>query len=559
MDTFDYVIVGGGSAASVLANRLTAAGATVCVLEAGPVDRNPFIHMPAGFVKTLHNPAITWRFETDGTDWTAGRRIPTTQGRTLGGSGSVNGCVFVRGQARDYDGWAQRGNRAWGYADVLPYFKSIERRVGSADERYRGRTGELPVTDPAWRHPLCEAFISGAHGLGYARDVDYNTVSAEVVGYYQRVIEGERRVSAARAFLYPVMSRDTLSVRTHVQATALLFDGPRVTGVHYVRGGGTAPSEVHARREVILCAGTVNTPKLLQLSGIGPAQLLQDLGVAVRHALPGVGENLCDHYSPRIVVRAKNSTTINNLVRGPRLLQEGAKWLLRRPSVLGLSAALAYAFGKSDPEMATPDCTVIFTPASYSGGRLGSLDTFPGMTCGAWEMRPESTGYVRIRSTDAAEDPVIQPNYLESESDRRVLIAAIRMARRILATPQLAAYSANEEFPGANVESDDEMLDFARQEGSSCYHLVGTCRMGPASDPTAVVDDQLRVRGVEGLRIADASIMPTITSGNTYAPSLMIGAKAADLILGRPALPAADVPAAASEVGASRQAATVTS
>ena len=558
MDTFDYVIVGGGSAASVLANRLTAAGATVCVLEAGPVDRNPFIHMPAGFVKTLHNPAITWRFETDGTDWTAGRRIPTTQGRTLGGSGSVNGCVFVRGQARDYDGWAQRGNRAWGYADVLPYFKSIERRVGSADERYRGRTGELPVTDPAWRHPLCEAFISGAHGLGYARDVDYNTVSAEVVGYYQRVIEGERRVSAARAFLYPVMSRDTLSVRTHVQATALLFDGPRVTGVHYVRGGGTTPSQVHARREVILCAGTVNTPKLLQLSGIGPAQLLQDLGVAVRHALPGVGENLCDHYSPRIVVRAKNSTTINNLVRGPRLLQEGAKWLLRRPSVLGLSAALAYAFGKSDPEMATPDCTVIFTPASYSGGRLGSLDTFPGMTCGAWEMRPESTGYVRIRSTDAAEDPVIQPNYLESESDRRVLIAAIRMARRILATPQLAAYSANEEFPGANVESDDEMLDFARQEGSSCYHLVGTCRMGPASDPTAVVDDQLRVRGVEGLRIADASIMPTITSGNTYAPSLMIGAKAADLILGRPALPAADVPAAASEAGASRQAATVT-
>ena len=542
----------------MLANRLTAAGDTVCVLEAGPVDRNPFIHIPAGFVKTLHNPAITWRFEADGTDWTAGRRIPTTQGRTLGGSGAVNGCVFVRGQARDYDGWAQRGNHGWGYADVLPYFKSIERRVGPADERYRGRTGELPVTDPAWRHPLCEAFISGAHGLGYARDVDYNMVSAEVVGYYQRVIEDERRVSAARAFLYPAMSRDTLSVRTHAQATALLFDGPRVTGVHYVRGGGTAPSEVHARREVILCAGTVNTPKLLQLSAIGPAQLLQDLGVAVRHAHPGVGENLSDHYSPRIVVRAKNSTTINNLVRGPRLLQEGAKWLLRKPSVLGLSAALAYAFGKSDPEMATPDCTVIFTPASYSGGRLGSLDTFPGMTCGAWEMRPESTGYVRIRSTDAAEDPVIQPNYLESESDRRVLIAAIRMARRILATPQLAAYSANEEFPGANVESDDEMLDFARQEGSSCYHLVGTCRMGPATDPTAVVDDQLRVRGVEGLRIADASIMPTITSGNTYAPSLMIGAKAADLILGRPALPAADVPAAASEAGASRQATTVT-
>ena len=559
MDSFDYVIVGGGSAASVLANRLTAAGVTVCVLEAGPVDRNPFIHVPAGFVKTLHNPAITWRFETDGTEWTAGRRIPTTQGRTLGGSGSVNGMVFVRGQAADYDAWAQRGNHGWGYADVLPYFKAIERRVGPADERNRGRTGELPVTDPTWRHPLCDAFIAGAHGLGFARDLDYNVASAECAGYYQRAIEGERRVSAARAFLHPAMRRDALSVRTQAQATAIVFEGRRAAGVRFVVAGNPTPAEVRARREVILCAGTMNTPKLLQLSGIGPAKLLQDFGIAVRHALPGVGENLSDHYSPRIVVRARNTTTINNLVRGPRLLQEVAKWMLRKPSVLGLSAALAYAFGKSDPTLPTPDCTVIFTPASYRGGRLGSLDTFPGMTCGAWQMRPESTGYVRIRSTAPAEDPVIQPNYLASEKDRRVLLAAIRMARRILATPPLAAYCANEELPGANVARDDELLDFARQQGSSCYHLVGTCRMGPASDPTAVVDDQLRVRGIEGLRIADASIMPTVTSGNTYAPSLIIGAKAADLILGRAPPPAGQMPAHANATGTARSAATVTS
>jgi choline dehydrogenase len=284
----------------------------------------------------------------------------------------------------------------------------------------------------------------------------------------------------------------------------------------------------------------MNTPKLLQLSGIGPAPLLRELGIEVRHALPGVGENLSDHYSPRIVVRARNTGTINNLVRGPRLMHQAAKWVARRPSVLGLSAAIVYAFGKSDPNLPTPDCTVIFTPASYKGGKLGSLDTFPGMTCGAWQMRPESTGYVRIRSTDPAEHPLIQPNYLEHEKDRHVLLAAIRLARRILATPQMAMYHGSEELPGAAVAGDDELLDFARRFGSSCYHLVGTCRMGPASDPTAVVDETLRVRGIDGLRVADASVMPTVTSGNTYAPSLMIGAKAADLVLGRPAPAAAD-------------------
>lgn len=550
MDSFDYVIVGGGSAASVIANRLTAAGSSVCVLEAGPVDRNPFIHMPAGFVKTLHNPAITWRFETEGSEWTAGRRIPTTQGRTLGGSGSVNGMVFVRGQAQDYDAWAARGNRGWSFAELLPYFKGIERRVGSADERYRGRNGELPVTDIPWHHPLCEAFIAGAASLGFPRDVDYNASSSECTGYYQRVIEGERRVSAARAFLYPAMTRSNLAVRTNAHATQIVLEGRKAVGVRYLLGAGGPAQEVRARREVIVSAGTVNTPKLLQLSGIGPGSLLQQFGIDVRQALPGVGENLSDHYSPRIVVRAKNTGTINDLVRGGRLVQEGAKWLLRKPSVLGLSAAIAYTFGKSDPALPTPDCTVIFTPASYRAGRLGSLDTFPGMTCGAWQMRPESRGHVRIVSTDPWEAPTIQPNYLQADKDRQVLLAAIRLARRILASPALARFYGNEEFPGVDVTSDDDLLGFARQQGSSCYHLVGTCRMGPASDPTAVVDDELRVRGIEGLRVADASIMPTVTSGNTYAPSLMIGAKAADLILGR-GPPRADQ-AAARDPGAAR-------
>ncbi len=544
MDSFDYVIVGGGTAASVIANRLSATGATVCVLEAGPVDSNPFIHMPAGFVKTLFNTDITWPFTTVPTDWTAGRAIATTQGRTLGGSGSVNGMVFVRGQAQDYDGWAQRGNSGWSYREVLPYFQSIERRVGGDDNPYRGRQGELPVTDIAWRHPLCDAFIEGAASIGFARNPDYNGASTDGVGYYQRVIESERRISAARAFLYPAIGRQNLTVITDAQASSIVLEACVARGVRYRRGG--VEHEVRAQREVIVCAGAINSPKLLQLSGIGPAPLLQELGIKVLHQLPGVGQNLGDHFSPRIVVRAKNTLSINNLVTGPRLLVEGARWLLHKPSVLGLSAAILYAFGRSDPKLPTPDSTVIFTPASYRAGKLGSLDSFAGMTAGAWQMRPRSTGYVRILSTDAAMAPQVQPNYLAEEGDRLVLLAAIRMARRLLATPALARYYDCEELPGVNVESDSELLDFARQYGSSCYHLVGTCRMAPASDPTAVVDEQLRVRGIERLRVADASIIPTVTSGNTYAPSLMIGAKAADLILGR-CLPPSELVA---EVGA---------
>ncbi len=564
MDNFDYVIVGGGSAASVIANRLTAAGdLTVCVLEAGPVDSNPFIHMPAGFVKTLFNPDITWPFETEATEWTGGRRIPTTQGRTLGGSGSINGQVFVRGQAADFDGWAQRGNSGWSFREVLPYFKSIERRVTSQarasagagtgagtgagpqattdDDLWRGHHGELPVTDLPWHHPLCEAFIDGAASIGYPRNPDYNGEHNDGVGYYQRVIEGERRISAARAYLYPAMKRSGLTVITNAHANSIVLEGRRARGVSYSRGGQQL--EVHARREVIVCAGAVNSPKLLQLSGIGPGALLQQFGIEVRHELAGVGENLGDHFSPRIVVRVKNSGTINNLVSGLPLLGELTKWLLRKPSVLGLSAAIVHAFGKSDARLLQPDITAIFTPASYRAGKLGSLDDYPGMTAGAWQMRPQSVGHVRIQSAQAADAPLIQPNYLAEEGDRQVLLAAIRMARRILATPALAQYYESEQLPGVNVQSDDELLDFARQYGSSCYHLAGTCKMAPASDPGAVVDAELRVYGIEGLRVADASIMPAVTSGNTYAPTLMIGAKAADLILGRRLAPAEHVPA----------------
>jgi choline dehydrogenase len=533
MEQFDYVIVGGGSAGSLLANRLSGAGASVCVLEAGPRDRNPFIHVPAGFVKTLHDPSITWRFQTEAGEWTGGRRLEATQGRVLGGSSSVNGMVFVRGQPGDYDGWARRGNRGWSYADLLPYFKRLERRIGPGDDRYRGRDGALPVTDPDWRHPLCDAFIAGATSIGFPRNPDYNGASQEGVGYYQRVIHRNRRVSAARAFLYPALSGKRVVVRTDAPASAILLEGRRAVGVRYLPDGRGPAREVRARKEVIVSCGAFNTPKLLQLSGIGPGRLLQSLGIAVRHPLAGVGENLSDHYTPRIVARVKSTRTINNLAHGPRLLGEIAKWALGRPSILGLSAALVYAFGKSRPDLDAPDFTVIFTPASYREGFLGKLDAFPGMTSGAWQMRPLSTGHVRIGSADPLAAPLIQPNYLAHEEDRRVLLVAIRTARRILATPELAPYYEHEQLPGAGHTTDDELLDFARRFGSSCYHYAGTCRMGPESDPSAVVDDELKVSGLEGLRVVDASVMPTMPSANTYASTLVIAEKASDLILGR--------------------------
>ena len=541
MDSFDYVVVGGGSAGCVVANRLVEAGATVCVLEAGPVDRNPFIHMPAGFVKTLHDPAVTWQFEAEPSHWTGGRRVPTTQGRTLGGSSSINGMVFVRGQSGDYDLWSQRGNRGWSYASVLPYFRRIERRISAdaVDGRYRGREGNLPVTDIDWSHPLTEAFIQGAQSLGYPRNPDYNGATQEGVGYYQRVIHRTRRVSAARAYLHPLMGRETLKVVNGAQASALLFEGKRATGVAYRQAGDATERRVMARKEVVLSAGAVNSPKLLQLSGVADPGLLGRHGIPVVHALPGVGENLSDHYSPRIVVRAKNTGTINAMVQGPRLAGQLLRWVARRPSVLSLSAAIVYTFGRSDPALDAPDYTVIFTPASYKDGKLGSLDSYPGMTCGAWQMRPESTGWVRIRSARPEDAPEIQPNYLSAERDRHVLLRAIRAARAILATPALAPYYDKEMMPGGDQVSDADLLEFARAYGSSTYHLCGACRMGPDTDRTAVVDDQLRVRGLRGLRVADSSIMPAVVSANTYATTLMIGEKAADLLLNRPA-PAQD-------------------
>jgi choline dehydrogenase len=536
MDAFDYVIVGAGSAGSVLANRLSEdETVTVCVLEAGPPDRHPYIHLPAGFIKTFYDTRINWCYSQEPGEGTAGRRIFSPRGKTLGGSSSINGHIYNRGQRQDFDTWAQYGNRGWGYADLLPYFKRMERRVGDGEDTFHGRGGPLTVTDINWRDPLCEAFIAGAVSLGIPRNRDYNGATQEGVSYAQRTIFNGRRVSAATAFLRPAMRRPNVAVRTHAHATAIVFDGRRAVGVRYAAGGrGGAETEVRARKEVILAGGTYNSPQLLQLSGVGPAALVQPLGIPVRHAL-AVGEGLQDHYAPRSVARVKNAKTINERARGLNLALEAAKWAFARRGILGLSPTLVYCFWHSGASPERADLQLTFTPASYKEGEQGKLEDEPGMTVASWQQRPESRGTVRIRSADPFAAPQIYTNYLGHELDQRTVVAGMRLARRLLATAPLAPYYASEDFPGPAVQSDDEFLAAARQRGQTTFHPACTCRMGPSSDPLAVVDDELRVHGLEALRVVDASIMPRMISANLNAATLMIADKASDLIRGRAA------------------------
>ena len=534
-ETFDYIVVGSGSAGSLLAARLSEnETTTVCVLEAGPRDWNPFLHIPAGYIKTLQNPRLTWQFRTEPSAGSAGRTIGTTQGRVLGGSSAINGLVQNRGQDLDFDHWAQRGNRGWSYAEVLPYFRRSEKRLGKSDEKYRGRDGGLIVSDIDWRHPLCEAFVQGAMSLGIPRNDDYNGADQEGVGYYQRVIHRGLRVSSAKAFLTPALRRSNLSVRTDALVSRVEFSDGRAVAVRYSRGGQAR--RLHARREIVMCCGAINTPKLLQISGVGPGAVLNGIGAPVIIDLPGVGENLRDHYAVRMTARVKNVETINEKTRGWRLAREIALWSLGRPSILSLSPSLVHVFARSNPALDRPDLQITFTPASYKEGIAGLLDSYPGMTCGVWQQRPQSVGYVRATSTDPAATPRIQPNYLSDPIDQRVMIDGVRLGRRLLRTAALAPYYVGETSPAPKLESDDEILDYIRRMASTVFHLMGSCRMGPPDDPMAVVGPDLRVRGVDGLRIADASIMPSMPSANTNAATYMIAEKASDMILGRPPL-----------------------
>lgn len=528
----DYIIVGSGPAGSVISKRLSESTRhSVCVIEAGGEDKDFFIRVPVGFVKTLYSGKITWNYSTEPAAATHDRKIAMPQGRVVGGSSSVNGLVYSRGQCEDFDDWERMGNAGWGYADVLPYFRRSERRLGPCDPAYRGTDGELPITNPDWSSPLCEAFIKGCGEFGIPYNPDYNGKDQLGAGYFQRYIHRNRRVSCADAFLRPAMRTGRVQLKTDSMVSEVLFEGRRAIGVRYIRHGRSCT--LHARKEVILSAGALHSPKLLQLSGVGDARLLTQHDISVRHHLPGVGENFRDHYTVRSVAQARGATTLNELSRGWRLGREVLRWAAGLPSILALSPSLVHVFWRTRLSPVRGDIQILFTPASYKEGSNYVLDDRPGMSTGARQQRPESTGHVRIRSREPLEPPLLQPNFLSHELDQRTVVEALKIARQLMSSSAMAPYVETELQPGRGVESDDEWLDYARQRGTTGYHMVGTCKMGPSEDRMAVVDPTLRVYGCENLRVADASVMPQVPSANTLAASLMVGEKAADMILSK--------------------------
>lgn len=528
-EAFDYVVVGSGAAGAIVAARLSEdSGVSVCVLEAGGADWHPYLKLPAGFIKVIFNPERAWQFSSEPSARTAGRRIPLPQGKTLGGSTSINGLVYNRGQREDFDGWAARGNPGWSYDEVLPYFKRSETFVDGGDPALRGHSGSLKVTLPHWPHPVCEAFLQGAQELGMPLNPDYNGASQQGAGYFQRTIDRGWRVSTSAAFLRPAQWRSNLRVVTGAQVQRIRIADAAATGVEYVQAG--VQRMVHARREVIVCAGAINTPKLLMLSGIGDGHRLRELGMETHAHLPGVGQHLKDHFSIRLVARVRNAVTINELARAPRLWGQAADWLRGKPNILALSPSVVHWFWQSQPGLKRPDLQGVFSPASYREGYVGMLDRFPGMTCGVWQHRPKSMGSVSLACANPWADPVVQPHYLDDEEDRQTLVRGVRIARALLQTQALAPFRESETMPGAQVQSDDEILDFIYRYGVSSYHVNGTARMGPRSEAGAVVDAQLRVHGVRNLRVVDASVMPEIPSANTCATTMMIGEKGAEMI-----------------------------
>ena len=536
MDRYDYIIIGGGSAGCVLANRLSEDPAvTVCLLEAGPADNDPLIRIPAGFMYLLKKPSANWLYDADGSWGTNGRTVAVPRGRVLGGSSAINGLVFNRGQATDFDVWAQLGNKGWSYADVLGYFMRMETKFGEGDPRYRGQSGEQEVHDLEWRHPLCDAFVQACLDRGIPRVEDYNGATQEGVSYVQRSARRRRRVSAAHAFLHPVRHRRNLRVITSAQVTRIEIEEGRATGVIYQKGARNGRAvALKANREVLLSGGVINSPHLLQLSGIGDAKTLADRGVECQHHLPGVGANLRDHFAPRLTARAKNIESINERSRGWPLVKEIGKYFLGGDSILSLGPTNVYCFWHSDEHVRNHDLQMTFAPASYKEGVQSQLDEQPGFTVAGWQQRPESRGWVTLKTADPFDKPEINPNYLDDELDRQIVVKAIKLCREMMHAPALAPYFDHEVYPGVERgQTDDEILDIARERGTSSYHLMGTCKMGPQTDPMAVVDPELRVHGIDGLRVIDASIMPTMLSANLNAGAIMIGEKGADLVRGQ--------------------------
>ena len=523
---FDYVIVGAGSAGSVIAARLSERpDVRVLLVEAGGRDNSFWLKIPVGYGRTITDPSVNWKYMTAPNPALGGRQIYWPRGKTLGGSSSINGLIYIRGQAQDYDQWRQLGNEGWGYADVLPYFRKAEDQENGADA-WHGQGGPLSVTNIRERNPLCDALIASAEANGIPRNPDFNGPQQEGAGYYQGTIRNGKRCSASVAYLDPARKRPNLTIVTETFAERILFDGKRATGVRLRQGDRTF--DVFCARELILSGGSINSPHLLLLSGVGPAADLMALGVRPVHDLPGVGENLQDHYGGQITWRCNQPITMNDVMLSKRRqLMAGLQWLLLRNGPLSVPAGQAGLFTRILPGAETPDVQFLFQ--TFSGGYYeDGLFKFSGFANFICPVRPRSRGRMALASADPSQPPLLAPNYFSDEADRRILVDALKLARRIAATAPLADFISAEHLPGADIQSDDEIEAYFRENGGCVSHQVGTCKMGV--DAMAVVDDSLRVHGLDGLRVADASIMPTLISGNTNAAAIMIGEKAADLI-----------------------------
>ena len=525
----DYVIVGAGSAGCVLANRLTEDPNTrVILLEAGGKDTNPYIHIPAGYMKLLDHPKVTWGYKADKDSGLNGREIPYPRGKVLGGSSSINGMIYIRSQPEDYDHWAQMGNRGWDAASTFPYFRKAENWEGPADEVH-AKGGPLFTSQNRDKPELCEIAIEAGQQMGWAYREDLNDLPhglGDHIGWVQQTRGGRFRASTARSYLRPTMGRANLRVITNALVHRIILEGKRAVGVEFSRDGSTQRAD--AGGEVILSGGAIGSPHILQLSGIGDPDHLSGIGIDTQHALKGVGKNFQDHFIVRVQAEVQNIATLNERSRGLRFAAELMKYAFNGTGMLTYAASLLAASVKVLPESATPDVQALFASASFALGPKRELDTKPGMTSGVWQMRPESRGCVEAKSADVHEQPAINPNYMAEDRDRRTVIAGLRKVREWFNTPALKQYLVTETFPGIDVQTDDEFLAYAREIGSTVFHATCSCKMG--SDPLAVVDDRLCVHDMEGLRVIDASVMPTVTSTNTNAPTIMIAEKGADMI-----------------------------